>query len=218
MWVPKVLKKKKWWKWLKKSKNSNPEKNEMTGSEKEMEGEINKNKLIENGKSGNDEKLDENKNKKEKNKDNSKKENNFDRKYDTSTAYVLNDNGLINQFVHTMYVLLESGSRVSIDKIISTPLQAHVSHTSQKNDEKQRKKVGAEKRLEFLLYDKNKKQKNVGVIIDTIKKLLLRARVTREKLRVVKLMNAVSGSGHTALSWAAASGKYGLYVLIVCSI
>ena len=125
----------------------------------------------------------------------------------TSPDYLLNDDGMINQFVYTMYVLLESGCRVSYDRIKSIPLKRHVHLTSVHNDEAQRKQNGGETRLKFLLRDKAKQQQGVGAKIEEIKRLLRQARATRERLRVVKLMNTFSHSGHTALSWAASNGE-----------
>ena len=74
--------------------------------------------------------------------------------------------------------------------------------------QRQRSRINAEKRLDFLITERKKTESKLGDKLSEMRSYLTRAQAMREKLRVIKLLNVVTDSGHTALSWAAAYGQY----------
>ena len=121
--------------------------------------------------------------------------------------YLNNDSSAVNQFIYTMYVLLESGVRASEEKINSIPIEKEISRKSFLNDEIQKQKNKSEKKLEFFKSEKKSREKEVFDIINEMNVHLVRARYVREKLKILKLLNYVSENGHTLISWSASTGK-----------
>ena len=121
--------------------------------------------------------------------------------------YLDNESSVVNQFIYTMYVLLESGVRASEEKINSIPIEKEISRKSFQNDEIQKRKNKLEKKLEFFKYEKKSREKEVLEKIKDMNVHLVRARYVREKLKILKLLNYVSEDGHTLISWSASVGK-----------
>ena len=119
-----------------------------------------------------------------------------------------NSNGEINQVVYAMYMLLEAATALAVERVASLPVKQRVAETSMANDAKQRSRINAEKRLDFLITERKKTENKLGDKLSEMRSYLTRAQAMREKLRVIKLLNVVTDSGHTALSWAAAYGQY----------
>ena len=119
-----------------------------------------------------------------------------------------NSNGEINQVVYAMYMLLEAATALAVERVASLPVKQRVAETSMANDANQRSRINAEKRLDFLITERKKTESKLGDKLSEMRSYLTRAQAMREKLRVIKLLNVVTDSGHTALSWAAAYGQY----------
>ena len=139
-----------------------------------------------------------------KNKDKNENENGHEK---DNRNYLDNESSVVNQFIYTMYVLLESGVRASEEKINSIPIEKEISRKSFQNDEIQKRKNKSEKKLEFFRYEKKSREKEVLEKIKDMNVHLVRARYVREKLKILKLLNYVSEDGHTLISWSASVGK-----------
>jgi hypothetical protein len=120
--------------------------------------------------------------------------------------YLPNELGLINQFVHSILILLTSARNLAEQKLLSIPIKKSAEKIKKNDDENIRKKITVEKKFEFLSLENSKKSEIISLKLNNIKKYLIKARLCREKLRVIKLMNFCSDSGHTVLSWAASNG------------
>ena len=206
MWVAKSVLKEKWWEKIeagkKKTLQLETKKNEKTKDIGiKVKDFLNNSEKKEKVAADNQDY--DNKNE-SKNKDKNENENGHE-KYNRN--YLDNESSVVNQFIYTMYVLLESGVRASEEKINSIPIEKEISRKSFQNDEIQKRKNKLEKKLEFFKYEKKSREKEVLEKIKDMNVHLVRARYVREKLKILKLLNYVSEDGHTLISWSASVGK-----------
>ena len=206
MWVARSVLKEKWWEKIeagkKKTLQLEMKKNEKTMYiEIEVKDFLNDTEKKEKVAADNQDYENKNENKNE-NKD--ENENGHEK---NNRNYLDNESSLVNQFIYTMYVLLESGVRASEEKISSIPIEKEISRKSFQNDEIQKRKNKSEKKLEFFRYEKKSREKEVLEKIKDMNVHLVRARYVREKLKILKLLNYVSEDGHTLISWSASVGK-----------
>lgn len=206
MWVAKSVLKEKWWEKIeagkKKTLQLETKKNEKTKDIGiKVKDFLNNSEKKEKVAADNQDY--DNKNE-SKNKDKNENENGHE-KYNRN--YLDNESSVVNQFIYTMYVLLESGVRASDEKINSIPIEKEISRKSFQNDEIQKRKNKLEKKLEFFKYEKKSREKEVLEKIKDMNVHLVRARYVREKLKILKLLNYVSEDGHTLISWSASVGK-----------
>ena len=206
MWVAKSVLKEKWWEKIeagkKKTLQLETKKNEKTKDIGiKVKDFLNNSEKKEKVAADNQDY--DNKNE-SKNKDKNENENGHEK---DNRNYLDNESSVVNQFIYTMYVLLESGVRASEEKINSIPIEKEISRKSFQNDEIQKRKNKLEKKLEFFKYEKKSREKEVLEKIKDMNVHLVRARYVREKLKILKLLNYVSEDGHTLISWSASVGK-----------
>ena len=208
MWVARSVLKEKWWEKIEAGKKKTLQL-EMKKNEKTMDIGIEVKDFLNNSEkkekvaADNQDYENENENENE-NEDEDENENGHEK---NNRNYLDNESSLVNQFIYTMYVLLESGVRASEEKISSIPIEKEISRKSFQNDEIQKRKNKSEKKLEFFRYEKKSREKEVLEKIKDMNVHLVRARYVREKLKILKLLNYVSEDGHTLISWSASVGK-----------
>ena len=126
---------------------------------------------------------------------------------DKAYQATLTDNASAH-FVRTMLVLLKAADQLALNRLEITDMKRRTVHAGQKKEEARMVHQECSIRYSGSVSKRLTTEKILTDMMKYARFTMGRAKGFREKLRVFRLLNKVTLSGHTAISWAASLGNY----------